>query len=198
MKILHINAYKKNGGASIAVSRLVAAQKLAGHVADVLTLDENGNLPPGLIKARMLVRIHGFLSRKVSRFLSSDRAGFHSVSIFGAYNENKLINICKEYDIVHLHWVQNDQLTIEFIFRLSQRLPIIWTLHDMWPIGSFQHYFDSNRKINIFERWYRSRKYLKFRHLAFIAPSTWMEKQIKIFNKNQIVKVIPNTLSGTL
>ena len=172
MKILHINAYNKIGGAAIAVGRLVAAQKRAGHIAEVLTLDENRNLPRGLIKPNMLVRICGFLSRKVSRFLSSDKTGFHSVSIFGAYNENELTNICKEYDIIHLHWVQNDQLTVELISRLSQNLPILWTLHDMWPIGSFQHYFDINRKENIFEYWYRSKKYSNFKHLAFIAPSS--------------------------
>lgn len=198
MRILHINAYKKNGGAAIAVDRLAKAQRRAGHIADILTLSSDENSPPGLHKQKMFVRLLGYLSRKLSHFLTSDVTGFHSISILGAYNEKVFISFCLKYDIIHIHWVQNDQLTLKNIRRLSHCRPIYWTLHDMWPIGSFEHYYDHNKKFNFFERIYRLKKYRNFKDLTFIAPSKWMADKIKLFNDEHHVKHIPNTLDESL
>lgn len=40
-------------------------------------------------------------------------------------------------DIVHLHWVGNDTLSIEDIGRIGK--PVVWTLHDMWAFCGSEH-----------------------------------------------------------
>ncbi len=41
-------------------------------------------------------------------------------------------------DVVNLHWVGAEMLSIEDIGRIRQ--PIVWTLHDMWPFCGSEHY----------------------------------------------------------
>lgn len=43
-------------------------------------------------------------------------------------------------DVVHLHWVNNELLSIEEIGKIS--LPMVWTLHDMWAFCGSEHYVD--------------------------------------------------------
>lgn len=41
-------------------------------------------------------------------------------------------------DLLHLHWVQGEMLSIEAIGRL--RKPLVWTLHDCWAFSGSEHY----------------------------------------------------------
>ena len=40
-------------------------------------------------------------------------------------------------DVVHLHWVGDETLSIEDIGRIRQ--PLVWTLHDMWAFCGSEH-----------------------------------------------------------
>jgi hypothetical protein len=41
-------------------------------------------------------------------------------------------------DVVHLHWVQGEMLSIADIVRIQK--PIVWMLHDMWAFCGAEHY----------------------------------------------------------
>jgi glycosyltransferase involved in cell wall biosynthesis len=90
-------------------------------------------------------------------------------------------------DVVHLHWVQGEMLSIADIARI--RKPIVWTLHDMWAFCGAEHYttdhrwrdgyrgdnrpayengFDLNR-----HTWRRKRKHWR-RPLQIVCPSQWL------------------------
>src|SRR5205085_3842933 len=43
-------------------------------------------------------------------------------------------------DIVNLHWVGGETMSIGDIGRI--RKPIVWTLHDMWAFCGAEHYTD--------------------------------------------------------
>lgn len=41
-------------------------------------------------------------------------------------------------DVVNLHWIGADTLSIEAIGRIAK--PVVWTLHDMWAFAGAEHY----------------------------------------------------------
>jgi glycosyltransferase involved in cell wall biosynthesis len=112
-------------------------------------------------------------------------------------------------DILNLHFIGNDTLSIEEIARLKK--PIVWTFHDMWAFCGAEHYFlpDENNlfyndgksfssseqpidyKLN-YKTWSRKQKYWK-KPFTIITPSKWMHDVVKdsyIFN-NSDIHIIP-------
>ena len=71
----------------------------------------------------------------------------HSLNIF---NSNLLSIIDKiEPDIIHLHWINNEFISIKQIKELSKKgYPLVWTMHDMWPYCGAEHYTKEKRFIN--------------------------------------------------
>ena len=65
----------------------------------------------------------------INKFLKSNMFGMHSPSILSS-NWLKKINT-SDADIIHLHWVQGEMLSIKEISNINK--PLIWTFHDMWP-----------------------------------------------------------------
>lgn len=64
----------------------------------------------------------------------------HSVArtSFGLGKELQKRHEQKDYDILHLHWLGNNTLSIEEIGQLS--VPLVWTLHDQWAFCGAEHY----------------------------------------------------------
>lgn len=54
-------------------------------------------------------------------------------------------------DIVNLHWVTDGLLTIEEIGRITK--PIVWTMHDMWPLTGTEHYASTDLNVTQLPRW---------------------------------------------
>ena len=52
-----------------------------------------------------------------------------------------------DFDILNLHWLGDDTLSIEEIGRL--RCPVIWTLHDQWPFCGAEHYVSDNIELGL-------------------------------------------------
>ncbi len=92
-------------------------------------------------------------------------------------------------DIVHLHWIQNEMLSIKDISQIKK--PIVWTLHDMWAFCGAEHYTNDNRwregyysnnrpnyesgfDLNRWT-WNRKKKYWKF-PIQIVTPSNWLAK----------------------
>ena len=115
-------------------------------------------------------------------------------------------------EVVNLHWVGNETLSIEDIGRI--RKPIVWTLHDMWPFCGAEHYttddesarwhmgynktnrpaseggLDLDRMV-----WQRKQRHWK-RPMHIVAPSRWLAdcaRESALF-RDWPVSVIPNVL----
>jgi glycosyltransferase involved in cell wall biosynthesis len=118
-----------------------------------------------------------------------------------------------EEDLLHLHWVQEEMLSIEAIGRL--RKPLVWTLHDTWPFCGSEHYpndlhdtryeqgyFRSNRPSTHrgfdLDRWCWQRKVKHWRRpIQLVSPSSWLAdcaRRSALFT-SWPVSVIPNPLS---
>ncbi len=95
-------------------------------------------------------------------------------------------------DLVHLHWVNGEMLSIEDIGRI--RKPIVWTLHDMWAFCGAEHYtedlrwregyirdnrpsYESGIDIN---RWVWRRKLKAWRRpMQIVTPSHWLAECVR-------------------
>lgn len=94
-------------------------------------------------------------------------------------------------DVVHLHWVCNGFLQVETLASIQR--PIVWTLHDMWPMtggchysGSCQRYqtrcgacpkLDSQSESDLSRlTWLRKQRAWHDLDLTVVTPSRWLAK----------------------
>lgn len=99
-------------------------------------------------------------------------------------------------DLLHLHWIQDEFLSVEAIGRL--RGPVVWTLHDTWPFCGSEHYPACASDIRFVEGYRRNNRLQADRgwdldrctwrrkrrawqqlipRLHLVAPSRWMAHQ---------------------
>jgi glycosyltransferase involved in cell wall biosynthesis len=98
-------------------------------------------------------------------------------------------------DLLHLHWVQGEMLSIEAIGRL--RKPLVWTLHDCWAFSGSEHYPngpDDHRYQQGYHRhnrppghggldldrwcWQRKRRHWR-RPIQLVCPSRWLARCVQ-------------------
>ena len=105
-------------------------------------------------------------------------------------------------DIIHLHWVNFEMISIFEIGKIKK--PIVWTIHDLWPISGISHLeqkYKKNELIFYFDFFIKSlkRKYWKNNTFYLVAPSSWMLNKI-LENKiiaNYKACIIPNPIDIT-
>ncbi len=118
-------------------------------------------------------------------------------------------------DIISLHNIHHN-MTFGLLPRLPREVPIVWTLHDMWPLtGYCTHSLDcpdfdkgctevcpqagqlGAASRNPAEEWRRRRRFYQRRprSLAFVAPSQWMADLARQRLENFVrTEHIPNIL----
>jgi glycosyltransferase involved in cell wall biosynthesis len=123
---------------------------------------------------------------------------FNSFSLFSypdsCYDITSL-EIFKNADLIHLHWV-SEFIDIPSFFSQIDK-PIVWTLHDSNPfMGGFHHPDDLSKNIkshNVIENEIRliKYKYLKsVNKLKVVSPSIWLREDAKksiIFNDREVI-----------
>ncbi len=127
MRIVHINLTDSQGGAAIAGRRLHLALRGAGHDSRMLVWRKYTDDPTvDIFEKRPLPRA---LSQLPGRKL--DELGlqylFHPASMRLAGHP-----WIREADIINLHLSHGSYFSTRALPRLSRRLPIVWTMHDMW------------------------------------------------------------------
>lgn len=131
----------------------------------------------------------------------------HSPAILPS-NWVKRVN-ASDADVVHLHWVQGEMLSIADIGRIEK--PIVWTLHDMWAFCGAEHYTEDLRWRDGYQRdnrppyesgfdlnrwtWQRKRKQWQ-RPMHIVTPSQWLGECVRcsVLMRDWPVSVIPNCL----
>jgi glycosyltransferase involved in cell wall biosynthesis len=96
------------------------------------------------------------------------------------------------FDIINFHWIGCETISLSEIQKINK--PIVWTMHDMWPITGIYHYsfdkkyFDSECKnfikkkyFNILDNFIRKRKELLFKKklINIVSPSKWLLEEAK-------------------
>jgi|LakMenE18May11ns_1017448.scaffolds.fasta_scaffold9959605_32 glycosyltransferase involved in cell wall biosynthesis len=189
MKALQLNYSDINGGAHRAAYRIHHALCESGIDSQMLVSvagsgDWTVQGPTSQI-LKAMVRVRPNLVKPLLKLLRiRNSSGFSPAIVPSRWADR--INV-SDADVVHLHWVQGEMLSIADIGRI--RKPIVWTLHDMWAFCGAEHYttdcrwrdgycadnrpahengFDLNRST-----WQRKRKRWR-RPVQIVCPSQWL------------------------
>lgn len=206
MKILLINT-NYGGGAAIACRRQLKALQERGYDAHLLVLEK-----PLKVEEKNVISIEEIITQKynktyfvvlklINRIFNRINFGFNKeVYINGPKSLFRIdeLEIFKEADIVHLHWVPKI-LSYKNTFVNKEKL-FFWTLHDMNPFTGGNHYtkdYDYSKystllKSNISLK----KKHLKGVNLTVISPSEWLKKKAEeseVFKGFDVVR-LPNCL----
>lgn len=139
MKVVHVSASDLSGGAARAAHRLHHA--LLDHGIDswmrvtFRRSDERRIIGPRGEFQRLLAPLRA-RSGKLLTDVLAPRVAPHSHSWWPSALATELNT--SDFDIIHLHWVNGDFLSVEDIGSLSK--PVVWTLHDTWPFSGAEHY----------------------------------------------------------
>ena len=146
MKVIHLSFSDIIGGAArssyrIHHSLLKAEINSRMWVNKAKTDDQTIEKPTGIIE-RILTELRSpLISNSLVKILKTKNMIIHSPSVLKS-RWIKLIN-ASDADIVHLHWIQNEMLSISDIGQIKK--PIVWTLHDMWAFCGAEHYTQDHR-----------------------------------------------------
>jgi len=179
MRIVHLN-YDDGitGGATIAARRIFQAGVLGGHDAVFVCREQTaaeGTFPSLRQPRSALGRASLVLRRKVTyAALRPFCRQFASVNWVRSGSAAFVDGLGP--DIVHLHWVKADTISIEEVALV--RAPIVWSLHDLWPCLGLQSYpsdMPLRGSTAVVDAWVRRRKAKSFSRPEIypVGPSEW-------------------------
>jgi len=211
MKVIHLNHSDINGGAARAAYRIHHALRASGvdsrmwvnkAAAGDWTVEG-----PSSKREKVLAAIRPQLAEPLVGLLKTGNPIIHSPAVVPS-NWVKRIN-ASDADVVHLHWVQGEMLSIADIGRIEK--PIVWTLHDMWAFCGAEHYTEEFRWREGYRRdnrppyesgfdlnrwtWQRKRKHWQ-RPMHIVTPSRWLGDCVheSALMRDWPVSVVPNCL----
>lgn len=226
MKVLFVNTNDTSGGAARAAVRIMRGVQKQGveaqmfvkfkhsHALDVVSICQF--VPKNAIynafdwiaskikNQWQHFKWHPYKQTKRNLYLSDLR----STRIHGALQK-------MDYDIVHLHWINERFLDIEELKNIKK--PIVWTLHDSWPFTGichvsyeckqFEHHCgtcpmlgstkEKDMAYEVFEKKWEAYKDLE---LHIVTPSRWLgecAKKSTLLGRFPIT-VIPNCIDTDL
>lgn len=217
MKPLLISYSDFQGGAARAAYRLhrgLLGRNIDSRMQVRARLSGDASVQgPGSAMERIINRLRPAGGDLVMRLQQSPDANVRS----GNWLPSKLAGEIDESanDVVNLHWVGAETLSIEDIGRI--RKPLVWTLHDMWPFCGAEHYapadvaarwrtgYSSGNRAHgsggvDLDRFVWQRKRRAWRRLMHIvAPSRWLAEcaDQSVLFEGWPLTVIPNVLDTT-
>lgn len=211
MRITLVNTSDINGGAARAAYRIHHALRAAG--VDSTMLVDNASVGDWTVQGpaskgeRLIRSIRKELGQLPSTLLKTGNPIIHSAAVLPAGRVGALN--ASDADVIHLHWVQAEMLSIADIGRL--RKPVVWTLHDMWAFCGAEHYteefrwhegyradnrpiYESGFDLNRWA-WARKRKHWQ-RPMHIVTPSHWLAQCVgeSALMRDWPVSVIPNSI----
>ena len=215
MKIVHLSYSDISGGASRAAYR-VHNMLIKNGINSFMWVDQKKTenetvFSPDAKISKFLNSKRQHLRFPINKILKSNLFGMHSPSLLPSKWLKKINN--SDADIIHLHWVQGEMLSIKEISKIQK--PIVWSFHDMWPFCGCEHYaYNSrfsegykpeNRSQNEYKffdinrwRWQQKNKLFK-NPIQIISPSKWMTECVKksFIMKNWPIETVPHPIDVT-
>ncbi|MGI2012753.1 glycosyltransferase [Shewanella oncorhynchi] len=215
-KIFVVNFSDSRGGAAIAARKQFSLIKNKYNVRYVVA-EKNSSELDVFGPNKFSYYVHFFLrclSLLLCQLQWSSNKTKHSINVFSSPHVVTMLD--DEVDIIHLHWVNNETISLLQLNSLLQKFDrrFLITLHDDWFFCGAEHssldstrfidgYLQSNKNVKglDLDRWVFNRKLnlktaLKMRGVIFTAPSLWMVKRAKssFLLKDLTVKYLPNII----
>lgn len=217
MRVLIVNTSDSAGGASIAARRLTEALINNGVKARMMVADkQTGAIYVSSTGQRWRYRL-AFLWERLVIWIANglSRKNLFTVSTACAGVDITQTDEYREADIIHLHWINQGMLSLGGIRKiLSGGKPVVWTMHDMWPVTSVCHYSHGCEKYHEecsqcpFLRFpgrndlaaathRRKKRVMSSGKVHFVAVSSWLGDKARSasLTRGHDVTVIPNVLS---
>lgn len=179
MKVAIINHSDIRGGASVASHRLMDALREAGVDARMVinnpdgVPDQNISIAGGNLRSKVC-----FIAERARIFASN---GFNREQLFKVSTADYGLPIHRhrwiaEADIVAINWINQGMMSIKEIERIHKTgKPIVWTLHDMWPMTGICHHAGTCRRFTA--SCGRCPMLGRFGMKNDISHTTWIRKQ---------------------
>jgi glycosyltransferase involved in cell wall biosynthesis len=227
MKVLFVNTNDSSGGAARAAMRIMRGVQQSGVEAQMFVKDKyskSSDVIPASKYAppsNIIKDIFKWIIRK-----SKNRYHMYKWYPYKRTKQNVFMSDLRhtdihgalqklDYDIVHLHWINNRFLDIRELAKIHK--PIVWTLHDSWPFCGVCHYFidcdryqthcgacpmlgSHNEQDLVYEVFEKKLDAYKDLDLHIVTPSRWLgdcAKKSALLGRFP-VHVIPNCLDTEL
>ena len=186
MRVLHISTADYKGGASIAAYRIHKAISsfCMDEIDSRMLVRDKQKCEDSIHQISVVQRWRAHLSTKLTRLflrLIERSQEYVSLGILGC-GISRTINEL-EPDVVHIHWVQGEMLSIRDIKKI--KAPVITTMHDMWLVCGIRHYDESSlfretRLTRLIERRVMAmKKRYMWSHMNVHFTTKWMADEAK-------------------
>lgn len=212
MKVLALNTFDADGGAARAAIRLCRSLRDEGTDARLRVMRKTADLPWIDVEGGTRGKLQG-LARPLLDALPLRRHPQRTTPPWtvGWLPYPAVDRAVAEADVVHLHWLGFGFVSPRQL--LSWNKPLLWTLHDMWPVTGGCHYtagcerfrsgcgacpqLRSTNPNDISARRFASKAEVMRRlPIQFVGLSRWMTEQARASGMitDHPVHVIPNGL----
>lgn len=209
MKITAINSRYHGGGAAAVAATLAKTLAAVGHESRMLT-GSHEPTPPDVTAVPLPWRA----------LLPYHTVNLLGMNYFGITGVRRWLNhpFVRTADVVHLHNIHGGFFNPLWLNRLSRTKPLVWTLHDMWPLtGHCAHSFDCERwktgcgycpypcvyppirhDATRWE-WRLKRNIYQRSNITLISPSRWLATLVsQSFMTHFPIQVIPNAIDTSI
>ena len=136
ISVLHIIAYD-TGGAAVAATRLSKSLSLISRqiYSSIYSSRTTDKFPTNYIYRRLVLAFRLIIDRLLLKNFSITPIDFGVFFSFRLF----FIRLSSRSTIYHLHWTNAEFFSLWDIL-LIRSSPIVWTLHDTWPLYGIFHY----------------------------------------------------------
>ena len=206
MNIIHLNTHDWYGGAAIVANRLAKYQRNSNHNSKIICGFRN-------TKSRFSFDFKINKNKDPTKNLT----GWVDYEIEGSVKlpHHDLIN---KGDVLHIHNLHGGYFNYEHLPSLTQKIPSVWTLHDMQSFtGRCAHSFACNKwetgcghcpDLNYYPRvhedrsaqmWKSKKQIFSRANFHLVCPSKWMKEKVsKSILKEKDISLIYNGVDEKL
>lgn len=182
MKIVHLSYSDLFGGAARSAYNIHKSLVSIGINSKMIVVRKES-------KDKNIIEIENFWNKfflKVKNYLFMliSKLFYDGKSSFNFFSNSFLVKKINSYnaDYIFFHWIHAEMISVEDLQKI--RAKKIFVLHDMWWIGSHEHYFNEKKNINqfksnLFSKIYSFSKFnldrkRKIKINNIVAPSQWL------------------------